>query len=146
MKKPFLIIIALLGVVYGCKKNDVQPVTLLGKWYMYSEYAGDGWDATVQEGYSKNDFDIFNANNTVTRSRMLGNSDGSTQIINSTLNYIFIQKDTQPSQVIIYNTDRKNYYDIVKLTKDSLHLEMRDTTYNQGVMYKRYYFLKLSRK
>jgi hypothetical protein len=145
MKKPFLFIVVLLGVVYGCKK-DGQAITLSGKWYMHSEYAGDGWDATIQEGYTKDDYYLFNADNTATLSHGLSNSDGSINVVKSNLNYTVVQKNAQPSQVIIYNIDRKNYYDILKLTKDSLHLSMRDTTYYQGEMHNNYYLLKLSRK
>jgi hypothetical protein len=146
MKKSFLVIIVLLTIIYSCKKNDEQPATLLGKWYMHSEYAGSGWDATIQEGYSKQDYYLFNANNTVTRSVLLVNSDGSSETLTANLNYTFVQKDAKPSQVIISTTDRKNYYTILNLTKDSLKLSMRDTVYNQGVMYSNFYLLQLSRR
>jgi hypothetical protein len=115
MKRPYLIMLLLVSIIAGCKKDETQKeaeVTVLGKWYVKSLYSSGGVNAGTNTSFTVNDYYLFNSDKTVNISQ-------STPAVSSALAYTYV-KDTSGEKITLSNTDRTTIYNVGKLTVDSL--------------------------
>lgn len=116
MKRPFLIIILLVCIIAGCKKDEAQKeaeVTVLGKWYVKYTNTTGGVSAGTNTSFTANDYYLFNADKTVNISQ------STPTAVSSTLAYSYVN-DASGKKITLSNADRTTIYNVGKLTVDSL--------------------------
>jgi hypothetical protein len=120
MKKPLLIIIAVICVIVGCKVDEAgfpnaTNSLLLGTWYVKATVSIDpilGSDTTTS--YTSKDYYIFNSNNTVKASTSQPDT-----VVTTRYSYLNTGSSSQIIFADVYDSGTSTFT-ISKLTADSL--------------------------